>query len=119
MTASRAGRGHGRGRERRADTERPADPRTNTTPAIEIRDDGDRTNVVAESDNASLIVAWNSGEVGIDALLDLLDGEPDDRVTHLLAVHHGTAADRAIEASIIETRLRATESLLKEQAAER
>ncbi len=34
-------------------------------------------------------------------LLDLLEGPPEDRVTHLVAVHHGEARLRPVEAQII------------------
>lgn len=42
---------------------------------------------------------------GVDSwstLLDLLDEAAEARVTHLLAVHHGGEAERALEASIID-----------------
>lgn len=61
------------GRDRRADSKRPDTHRTNLTSTVEIRDDGDRMNALVDVDDASLIVAWDSGEVCVDELLDLLD----------------------------------------------
>lgn len=66
MTASRAGRD-------RQDGDLPNASRTDSTPAVEIREDGDSTNALVETDDAALLVAWDSGEVDVDELLDLLD----------------------------------------------
>jgi hypothetical protein len=60
-------------RDRKRTGDRPDEPRTDATPAIEIREDGDRMNVLVETDDAALLLAWDDSETAIDELLDVLD----------------------------------------------